>query len=87
MSVVVRTAAYTQSTPARIATFYYHGDIRITALTPSSGPTYGGTELEISGTGFIRSGLHVLCGLRTAADELGATIIGIAPAMYCRADI
>lgn len=81
MGVVVRTAVYAQSTPARLATFYYYGDVRISTLTPSNAPVNGGTEVEVRGTGFIRSGSSILCAFRTF-DEQGFPAIAVTRAMY-----
>ena len=81
VGVVVRTAVYAQSTPARLATFYYYGDVRISTLTPSNAPVNGGTEVEVRGTGFIRSGSSILCAFRTV-DEQGFPAIAVTRAMY-----
>jgi len=66
VQVTVRTAAGTSAT-SPVDQFTYLGTPTITTVSPTAGPTAGGTSVTITGTGFLGS-LTVLFGGIVAAD-------------------
>lgn len=50
---------------------WYHGEARLAAVRPSTGPEAGGTEVTLVGEGMRRGGVHSRCRFGAGQDREG----------------
>ena len=64
---------------------WYHGEARLMAVRPSTGPEVGGTEVTLVGDGMVRGGVHSRCRFGAGQDREGRVRWESSTAVACTA--
>ena len=64
---------------------WYHGEARLMAVRPSTGPEAGGTEVTLVGDGMVRGGVHSRCRFGAGQDREGRVRWESSTAVACTA--
>ena len=62
---------------------WYHGEARLMAVRPSTGPEGGGTEVTLVGDGMVRGGVHSRCRFGAGEDREGRARWETSTAVAC----
>ena len=62
---------------------WYHGEARLMAVRPSTGPEGGGTEVTLVGDGMVRGGVHSRCRFGAGQDREGRVRWETSTAVAC----